>query len=769
MKKRLTLLTLACGLLLLEGNAAFSNHGVTRSLAKNIISVRRAKESNKTSWTKDDFVSDWTSTTNDELSTVNEGLDLKAGQGMAVLKNITSDIQHLNLFLRDFEGQEGNNATGAKVEVKVNGTRIQAVNFDTDVVTLDKDCGRELLASYDLSGFIDGEMDTIEINEVSNYSHHCVITYATMGDFSSYQNQETLNNYWGRNYMKNWDGEMRHADGMNDIANIADDANWIKVGNTDDINEGLKLQKEASVSRYVSVMNTNSLMTIAVRNFGGADEDFAAGVSVNGTFLKAVGDDKTYFTKKTSATYFEGASDGGEVATMKTYDLSAYIGRKVFITIANLKCYAMGGNEDLVIGSVSFTQPRKVNNSDSLTYDASTSKDIYPNLPFMVAGPSTVYNEGVSFRTNDFAGGIAQRFDLSEVDLGKKFYVKTYWRSVVDDNVSTSFQKLVNDKLVDTINPTLKDSGDNLVCLDFDLTDYVGEIVDIALHIKSRNNRVVLAKLEYYTEGEALTPNMSYVASSKAEDNLTLTNGTFAVISNSTSRGYDDVNGATFANDDGTNVKLLSRNLSFNKENLVIVIHAISPSSFENKATIKVYLGDELMGEKTFTANVSSPEKILFKANNVSVNEGSLKIVIEGNREIYLKSFNIYGTFTAKNDAIQNLVNKLTELDTCTEYSQAASLRSDYEALSEDEKVLFAREKIVDEDESGAEVPVNAMTKLEYMEYLNQIKANTSGANNNAMMKIENTTSIYFVAIISVVGLVSVLGYYFISKKRKFN
>ena len=123
----------------------------------------------------------------------------------------------------------------------------------------------------------------------------------------------------------------------------------------------------------------------------------------------------------------------------------------------------------------------------------------------------------------------------------------------------------------------------------------------------------------------------------------------------------------------------------------------------------------------------------------------------------------------AKNDAIQNLVNKLTELDTCTEYSQAASLRSDYEALSEDEKVLFAREKIVDEDESGAEVPVNAMTKLEYMEYLNQIKANTSGANNNAMMKIENTTSIYFVAIISVVGLVSVLGYYFISKKRKFN
>ena len=112
MKKRLALLTLACGLLLLEGNVAFSKRTVTRSLAKNAIGIRRAKESDKTSWTKDDFVSDWTPSTG-ELSTVNEGLDLKAGQGMSVLKNITSSTKHLNLFLRDFEGQEGDHATGA--------------------------------------------------------------------------------------------------------------------------------------------------------------------------------------------------------------------------------------------------------------------------------------------------------------------------------------------------------------------------------------------------------------------------------------------------------------------------------------------------------------------------------------------------------------------------------------------------------------------------------------------------------------------------------
>lgn len=99
------------------------------------------------------------------------------------------------LRLRDFEGQEQGD-TGAIVEVKVNGTRIQPANYDTDVVTLDKNCGRELLTIYDLSKYADSEMDTIEINEISNYSSHCVITYATMGDFSSYSSQSTANYYW---------------------------------------------------------------------------------------------------------------------------------------------------------------------------------------------------------------------------------------------------------------------------------------------------------------------------------------------------------------------------------------------------------------------------------------------------------------------------------------------------------------------------------------------------------------------------------------------
>lgn len=767
MKKRFTFLALACGFLLLEGSATFSQPTVKKHLAKSVIGVRKANESDKTSWTKDDFVSDWTPSTG-ELSTVNEGLDLKAGQGMSVLKNITSSIKHLNLFLRDFEGQEQGD-TGAIVEVKVNGTRVQPVNYDTDVVTLDKDCGRELLATYDLSEFIDDEMDTIEINEISNYSSHCVITYATMGDFSSLSSAYNINYYWGRDYTKNWGGEMGHADGMGDFSNVADDDAWIKVGSVDDINEGLKLQKEASVSRYVTVSSEASLMTIAVRNFGGADEDYAGGVSVNGTFLKAIGDDKTYFTKKTSATYFEGAGDGCEVATMKSYDLSSYIGRKVFITIANLKCYAMGGNEDLVLGSVSFTKPITVKNSTNETFDASEAKWYFPTFPVGVAGPMTVYNEGLSFRTNDFAGGVAQQFDLTNVSLGKNVYVKTYWRSVVDDNVSTSFQKIVDGKLVDTVDVTLKDSGDNLACIDFDLTDYVGDYANIALHIKSRNYRVVLAKVEYYTEGDALTPDMSFTPTSKIENDLTSTDGKFGVITNSTSNGYSDVNGATFATDDKTKVKFLSRNLSFNKENLSIVINAASIGTQKDPAILKVYLGDELLGEKTFVTNVYETKNYLFTAKNASTSEGDLKIVIDGAREVYFKSLKIYGTFTAKNDAIQNLVDKLTEIDTCTEHSQAASLRSAYEALSEDEKVLFAREQIVDQDESGTDISVSAMAKLEYMEHLERY-LNSTETNNDTLVVLDNTTtSIGAVAVIAFAGLVSVLGYYLISKKRNAN
>ena len=491
-------------------------------LSSEITVTHQASE--RTAWYKDEFVEDWSSQEGN-LSTLNEGLDLKKGQSMAVLKKIDENTKHLNLFLRDFEGQESGD-TGAKVQLKVNDTLVKPVNFESEIVTLDKDCGRELLVSYDLSNFIDDEVDFIRVSEVSNYSNHCVVTYAELGNYTSKFEAGSVNHYWGHNYSDNWGSEMSPTEGVQSITNIAQDENWIKVGPTDDIGEGLKLQKEASVSRYITITEDNAMMTLAVRNFGGADEDYAGGVSINGTFLKAIGDDKAYFTKKTSATYFDGASDGGEVATMKTYDLSSYIGKRVYLTIANLKCYAMDGNEDLVIGSVSFAKPITVAKDANETYDASTAKNTYPVLPFMVAGTSTIFNEGVSFRTNDFAGGIAQRFDLTKVEAGKKVYVKTYWRSLVDDNVRAKFQKMEDGVLVDTYEYLLRDREDNLACVGFDLSSKVGQTADIALHIASRNFRVVLTKIEYFVT-DAEDNNLSYSATEDPviED---YTNGEFA-------------------------------------------------------------------------------------------------------------------------------------------------------------------------------------------------------------------------------------------------
>lgn len=480
----------------------FVNSGMS-----NLVSVTH-KASDRTTWGKDELLSDWTALSG-TLGSVNEGLDLKAGQSMAIVKKITAETKMFNLFVRDFEGQE-TGETGAIVELKVNGAVVAPVNFETETVTIDKDCGRQLLITYDLSSYISDDASIIRITEKTGYSNHCVVTYAAMGDYSSLLSAGTKQNYWGHNYADNWSGEMSHADGMEDIANIANDPSWIKVGNIGDLNEGLKLEKEASIVKYLEVTEANSLMTVAFRNFGGIDEDFAGGVSVNGKFLKAVGDNKTYFTKLTTPTYLAEANDGGQEAVMKTYDLSAYIGKTVCLTIANLKCYAPGGNEDLVIGSVSFGSAVKVTDTRT-TFDASLSKNIYPNLPLMVAGPFTVYNEGISFRTNDYAGGIAQRFDLSEVAEGKHVYVRTYWRGLVEDNITAKFQTLVNGELINTYDYLLRDREDNLACVGLDLSNFVGQTADVAIHIPSRNYRVVLTKVEYYTTDE-VEDNLSYPA-----------------------------------------------------------------------------------------------------------------------------------------------------------------------------------------------------------------------------------------------------------------
>lgn len=462
------------------------------------------------SWDKEALRSEWTAS-DGVLETINEGLDLKKGQSMAIAKKISKDKPHLVIKMRDFEGQEGNNETGAKVKVTVDGVAIESINYKSEEITLDKNCGREMLVIYRLDNLnIDYEKDhVIRISEMTNYSNHCVIINAELKDMSEVMSVATEKNYWGHNYSDNWGSEMSPRDGVSVPTTIGDDNSWIKAGDCESINEGFKLQKEASITKLVHVTEDTAMMTIAVRNFGGADEDYAGGVSINGVPQVAVGDTLPFFTKKTSPTYFEGANDGGQVGTMKTYDLSSYIGEDVWVAIGNLKCYAPGGNEDLVIGSISFGKENKI--TETKTTEMSNINGFADTESLMLAGPGTIFNEGVSFRTNDFAGGIAEKLDLSEVETGKHVYVKTYWRSLVDDNVIGKFQVMVDGALTDTYEFLTRDRGDNFAVVGIDLTDKVGSKVNYAIHIPSRNYRMVLSKIEYVVT-DTVDDNLSYPA-----------------------------------------------------------------------------------------------------------------------------------------------------------------------------------------------------------------------------------------------------------------
>ena len=98
-------------------------------------------------------------------------------------------------------------------------------------------------------------------------------------------------------------------------------------------------------------------------------------------------------------------------------------------------------------------------------------------------------------------------------------------------------------------------------------------------------------------------------------------------------------------------------------------------------------------------------------------------------------------------------------------YEDTAALRDLLNELSERDKVLFSRAEIEDLDSTGEIVKVKAEAKLSYMEaYAAHMAKNSSGS--NIMSSLANSNSVSFVLIIGMIGLGSILGYYFINKKR---
>ena len=69
-------------------------------------------------------------------------------------------------------------------------------------------------------------------------------------------------------------------------------------------------------------------------------------------------------------------------------------------------------------------------------------------------------------------------------------------------------------------------------------------------------------------------------------------------------------------------------------------------------------------------------------------------------------------------------------------------------------------------DENGNEISVNALEKLEYMEYLAGLEKQTEGLSSNLLSNITSSNNILIILVVGLFGLTAILGYYFLNKKR---
>lgn len=116
---------------------------------------------------------------------------------------------------------------------------------------------------------------------------------------------------------------------------------------------------------------------------------------------------------------------------------------------------------------------------------------------------------------------------------------------------------------------------------------------------------------------------------------------------------------------------------------------------------------------------------------------------------------------------LSTLLEMLSELNTCTDYDQAAAFSELLAELPERDQVLFSRATIEDLDSEANIVLVNAADKLSFMSNLAAQKANGQAqASRNLMTRLGQRSSMIAILVIGGIGLLSILGYYFVSKKR---
>lgn len=304
---------------------------------------------------------------------------------------------------------------------------------------------------------------------------------------------------WGHNYRDNWGGEM--GDDALKYDKILD--SWTGEGDTNDgFNEGLKIGRGSSISKTMTIDDKHVTMAFTARTFG---SDFKGEVTIKdgdaaAVALTAIGYTDPFFTKNGAYTKLDSTSDDCQNAPMYVYDLSTYLNKEVTITIKNLSVDSSDGFADeLVVGSIGFTSICKV--TESKTWDGSVIKQLNDKtaLEVLPVGPFSIYNEGINFRTQDFAGGFTRTFDLSdEILTGKTVKIRVGMRNFNGSGEDIDFQMLLNGALVSTQKMNVNET---VQYLEFDVTPLIGNAsVNLGIHIPTRTYRVVLANLQIVVE-----------------------------------------------------------------------------------------------------------------------------------------------------------------------------------------------------------------------------------------------------------------------------
>ena len=112
----------------------------------------------------------------------------------------------------------------------------------------------------------------------------------------------------------------------------------------------------------------------------------------------------------------------------------------------------------------------------------------------------------------------------------------------------------------------------------------------------------------------------------------------------------------------------------------------------------------------------------------------------------------------------KDLVSKINNANTCSDYVNADTYNSDYNNLDSEDKIFFDRSFIKDIDLNENEVELTCRNKLDFMNSMNANKQGGSSVNVNSYLSSKN--NIAFILIIGFLGLTSVVGYYLIQKRR---